>query len=130
MDFSRLNIHVKNDSAEELDIFEVEKELGGKLPDVYKMVLRRMNGFLLDEGVCLYGTDDLCERNSTWEVSIYAAGYIAIGDDSGGTVLLMPFEENTTTVIGVDAGDMNPLNGVTVASDIANWINNGCQMVY
>jgi hypothetical protein len=130
MDFTKLNIHEKNDNAEELEILEVEKEMGGKLPALYKMILRRMNGFLLDEGVCLYGTEDICERNSTWEVSIYAQGYIAIGDDSGGTVLLMVFEENATTVIGVDAGDMDPLNGVTIAFDIAEWIEKGCQMTY
>jgi hypothetical protein len=56
MDFSRLNIHVANDGAEDLEIAEIEKELGGKLPTLFKMILRKMNGFLLDNGVCIYGT--------------------------------------------------------------------------
>ncbi|CAM3569179.1 SMI1/KNR4 family protein [Paenibacillus lupini] len=130
MDFSKLNGLEKNEGAGELDLLKAEKELGGRLPILYKMILKRMNGFILDDGVCLYGTEDLSERNSTWEVAVYAKEFIAIGDDSGGTVLLMPFKEDSTVIIAVDAGDMNPSNGVLVSADIVNWIENGCQIAY
>ncbi|WP_336773538.1 SMI1/KNR4 family protein [Paenibacillus sp. MMO-58] len=130
MDFSKLNGPEKYEGAGELELLKAEKELGGRLPILYKMLLKRLNGCLLENGVCLYGTEDLSERNSTWEVAVYAKGFVAIGDDSGGTVLLMPFEEDSTEIIAVDAGDMNPSNGVLVTADIANWIEDGCQMAY
>jgi hypothetical protein len=39
-----------------------------------------------------YGTDELVERNQTWEVDEHAKGYVTIGDNSGGKVFLMKID--------------------------------------
>lgn len=54
-----------------------------KLPNVYKDLLKQLDGFSIDGGLIIYVTEDLVERNETLEVAEYATGYISIGDDVG-----------------------------------------------
>lgn len=74
----------------------------------------------------LYGTEDIAERNATWEVQQYASGYVAIGDDGGGRVLLMRLAEEEKKVWIVDAGVMDPQHAELVAEDLLSWVNEGC----
>nr|WP_129692369.1 SMI1/KNR4 family protein [Gottfriedia acidiceleris] len=96
---------------------------------VYINLLQQVNGFLTDEGVLIYGTQDLVERNLTYEVSEYATGYVAIGDDSGGTVFLMLQGKEMSQLITVDVGDMNPTNGKVLSTDLFKWIYEGCPLI-
>ena len=95
-------------------------------PNVYKNLLKITNGLSNQQGLVIYGTNDITERNETWEVEQYATGYVAIGDDSGGNVFLMLQREEETRVISVDTGDMNPEHGIEITPNFAYWINNGC----
>ncbi|MCY7704718.1 SMI1/KNR4 family protein [Bacillus safensis] len=74
----------------------------------------------------LYGTEDIAERNATWEVQQYASGYVAIGDDGGGQVFLMRLAEEEKKVWIVDAGVMDPQHAELVAEDLFSWVNEGC----
>jgi len=73
----------------------------------------------------IYGTEEIIERNETWEVNEYAKGYVAIGDDGGGTVFLMELDI-AGTVFAVGCGDMNPQNASIIAVDFKSWIDSGC----
>ena len=57
-----------------------------ELPNVHKDLLKYTNGFSIGGGLIIYGTDDIIERNETWEVTEYVNGYVAIGDDGSGNV--------------------------------------------
>ncbi|UNK30959.1 hypothetical protein MNO09_00130 (plasmid) [Bacillus sp. N5-665] len=48
--------------------------------------MKYTNGFSIGGGLIIYGTDDIIERNETWEVTEYANGYVAIDDDGSGKV--------------------------------------------
>ncbi|MEC1353425.1 SMI1/KNR4 family protein [Bacillus sonorensis] len=89
IDLSMVSDLIKNKPASETEIQESEDILQAKLPNVYKDLLRNTNGFSIGGGVAIYGTEDIVERNETWEVDEYARGYVSIGDDGGGNVFLM-----------------------------------------
>ena len=75
--------------AEESRIKKVEQELGMKLPKAYKELLRHTDGFITDDGINIFGTDDIVERNMTYEVKEYAPGYIGVGSDGGDYFFIM-----------------------------------------
>lgn len=123
---SKIHNLITNQPASDNNILEVENLLDVKLPNVYKDLLKQSDGFSNDGGLIIYGTEDLIERNKTWEVSEYATGYISIGDDGGGNVFLMLQDIDTTEVLVVGSGDMNPHNAYLITSNFNYWISNGC----
>ncbi|MEC1552058.1 SMI1/KNR4 family protein [Bacillus haynesii] len=126
IDLSMVSDLIKNTPASESEIQESEDILQAKLPNVYKDLLRNTNGFSIGGEVAIYGTEDIVERNETWEVDEYARGYVAIGDDGGGNVFLMLQNEKETEVLIVDSGDMDPSHATVITSDFIEWVNSGC----
>ncbi|KUF34864.1 MULTISPECIES: SMI1/KNR4 family protein [Lysinibacillus] len=122
------NSAAANLPATEHEILHVEKGLTFHLPQVYRYVLKEMNGLSFTNGVLIYGTVELLERNETWEVAEYAKGYIAIGDDGGGMVFLMNRQGEDGHVFAVDCGDMNPQHATLITSDLNKWLQDGCQL--
>ncbi|MBZ9521224.1 SMI1/KNR4 family protein [Bacillus safensis] len=119
------HLHV-NKPASDIHIKEAESQLNMVLPRAYKELLKQTNGFSIGGEVLLYGKEDMVERNKTWEVQQYASGYVAIGDDGGGRVLLMRQAEEEKKVWIVDAGVMDPQYAELVAEDLLSWVNEGC----
>ena len=66
------------------------------------------------------------ERNNTLGVHHYASGYVAIGDDLRGRVLLMRQAEKEKKGWIVDAGVMDPQHAELVAEDLLSWVSHGC----
>lgn len=127
IDFSKIKNIKSNPPISNDEISVIENEFGVIFPNVYKQLLHYSNGFISDEGVVIYGSEDLIERNMTWEVKEYAKGYVAVGDNSGGTVYLMAQESEAKGLFAVDCGDMNPDNATIVTSDFIEWISKGCK---
>lgn len=115
-----------NKPETDINIKETESQLNMLLPHAYKTLLKQTNGCSVEGDVLLYGTEDIVERNATWEVHHYASGYVAIGDDGGGRVLLMRQAEEEKKVWIVDAGVMDPQHAELVAEDLLSWISHGC----
>ncbi|KWZ65980.1 SMI1/KNR4 family protein [Bacillus altitudinis] len=124
--FSQIPNLVINKPASDIHIKEAESELNMVLPHTYKALLQQTNGCSVEGDVLLYGTEDIVERNKTWEVHHYASGYVAIGDDGGGRVLLMRQAEEEKKVWIVDAGVMDPQHAELVAEDLLSWVSHGC----
>jgi|GEM_PF-2987958 len=78
----------KNPPATDSEIDFIEKEMEVVFPKVYRELLLLTNGFINGEGIGFYGLNEVKERNQTWQVDKYAKGYIAVGDNSGGTINL------------------------------------------
>jgi hypothetical protein len=114
-------------SASEIDIEEVEKGLNNILPISYKELLKASNGLATNEGIIIYGTDDILERNETWEIKNYAPGFISIGDDSGGRVFLMSLGDEEKILI-VDSGDMTPDHAELISTNLIQWATNGLRI--
>lgn len=111
---------------EELELFKKKMQI--ELPNDYIKLLGNANGFLAEDGIKIYGIDELIERNETFEVIEYAPGYVAIGDDSGGRVFLMKAQENEKRIISVDSGYMNPNDMPEIVTEnLEDWLMDGCQ---
>lgn len=128
IDLSKISNLTKNPSASDSGIDAVENEMGAKLPKAYRELLRVADGFLTGKGVAIYGTEDIIERNETWEVEEYAKGYVAVGDDSGGTVFLMSKNIDAKELFAVDSGYMDPEGATLVTSDFTKWVADGCRI--
>lgn len=124
-DYSKISFHVMNGKGHIESIDSIEGAMNITIPSIFKSLLLEMNGFLTNDGVLIYGTEDIQERNLTWEVADYAKGYIAIGDDSGGRIFLMAETAESTEILMLDCGDMNPENAIKVSDNLTEWINNG-----
>ncbi|MBD8035076.1 SMI1/KNR4 family protein [Solibacillus merdavium] len=112
-------------AVDDYEIKRVEIEMGLDFPKVYRDLLKLTNGFETEEGISIFGTDIIIERNQTYEVSDYAQGYLAIGSNGGGKFYLMSAAEGSSQLLQVDAGVMNPEYATIVSEDFVTWINNG-----
>ncbi|MGM5471502.1 SMI1/KNR4 family protein [Bacillus pumilus] len=114
--------------ASDKQIKKAESQLNMVLPHAHKTLLKQTNGCSVVGDVLLYGTEDLAERNATWEVHHYANGYVAIGDDGGGQVFLMRQTEEEKCVWIVDAGVMDPHHAELVTENLLMWVSEGCNV--
>ncbi|MGX9290928.1 SMI1/KNR4 family protein [Bacillus sp. A015] len=112
--------------ASDIHIKEAESQLNLVLPHAYKALLKQTNGLSIGGELLLYGTEDIVERNETWEAHHYASGYVAIGDDGGGQVFLMRLAEEEKTVWIVDAGVMDPQHAELMTENFLKWVSEGC----
>ncbi|ADH07764.1 SMI1/KNR4 family protein [Bacillus cereus group sp. BceL101] len=111
--------------VDENEIKKIEEEMGLILPNAYKQLLKHTNGFVSDNGVVIFGVDIIDEMNKTYEVHEYAKGYVAVGSNGGGKILLMNANENATELVQVDSGIMDPNYATTVSENLIQWINDG-----
>ena len=121
------NLHV-NKPASDIHIKEAESQLNMLMPRAYKALLKQTNGCSFGGEVLLYGTEDMVERNKTWEVRQYASGYVAIGDDGGGQVFLMRLAEKKKKVWIVDAGVMGSRHAELLTDNFLKWVSEGCNI--
>ncbi|MGG3798506.1 SMI1/KNR4 family protein [Metabacillus fastidiosus] len=125
IDIQKLSTFELYSPVDENEIKKVEERMGLILPDDYKQLLQYTNGFAAENGVVIFGTDTINERNITYEVSEYAKGYVAVGNNGGGKFLLMASNKSATELIQVDSGIMDPAYATVVSNSFVNWINNG-----
>lgn len=95
------------------------------LPDALIGLWGLSNGFSLPNGFVLYGADEIVERNRTWESSRYAPGYVVVGDDSGGRLVLMQASRDAIAAFSSDAGDLQPASFTPLGPDLIAWIESG-----
>ncbi|MGM0967492.1 MAG: SMI1/KNR4 family protein [Bacillota bacterium] len=119
------NLHV-NKPASDIHIKEAESQLNMVLPHAYKDLLKQTNGCSFGGEVLVYGTEDMVERNKTWEVQQYASVYVAIADDGGGQVFLMRQTEEEKRVWIVDSGVMDPQHAELMTENLLEWVSGGC----
>ncbi|ACL76729.1 SMI1/KNR4 family protein [Ruminiclostridium cellulolyticum] len=127
IDLSKLSNVELYPAVNSVEIDRIESEMGLKLPKVFKELLYLSNGFVTDDGIAIFGTDIIAERNLTYEVPEYAEGYIAVGSNGGGKFLLMLANEESTQLLQVDCGVMNPEYATLVTTDFSEWINEGAK---
>lgn len=106
------------------DLTALEQQLGHALPRSLRDLLQSANGIYLSNGTVLYRCDDLAERNATFEVEEYAPGYLVIGDDSGGSAILISL--TTEGVYLADQGCMDPAYANLIGDSLASWVAQGC----
>lgn len=108
--------------ASEQQINEVEQSLGKIFPELYKDFLCSTNGGEVGNGIYFYSTEDILERNRTFEVNEYLPNYILIGDDSGGRGIFMMASKVSTSVKMVGLGSLSEEDFTDVSPNLKEWI--------
>ncbi|UZE26162.1 SMI1/KNR4 family protein [Pseudomonas sp. B21-056] len=105
-------------------LVELQSKLNVQLPRAYVQLLETANGFSLRNGLVIYSSDELVERNDTLEVEKYAPGYLVIGDDSGGRSIVVSYTDES--VFLVDQGSMDPDDFEKISLSLSEWVSGGC----
>jgi len=106
----------------------LEQRLGQPLPSEYRQFLLLANGASLSGGLLLYSTGEIEERNSTWQVPVYAPDYLAIGDTGAGDAILIHQSSRNSTLFIVGTGSMTPNMMRELGPSIEHWLNGGCEV--
>lgn len=72
-----------------------ETALGGPLPADYVDLVREANGVHTAGNFSILGVEEIAQRNRDYEVADYLPGYLMIGDDGGGTAIVMRLRDRT-----------------------------------
>ncbi len=96
-----------------------------ELQDQYLDLLAARGGEFLSNRVLLYGVDDLIERNETYQSKEYCPGFIAIGDDGGGRMIVIALGSEPSPVYIADMGSMDEEYFDQIATDLASWLAGG-----
>ena len=105
-------------------IARLRAELGLELPEEYSTLLAQADGVYANS-LTLYSSVDVPERNRTYEVAVYAPGYLTIGDDGGGQAIVLRAGRSTSPVFVVGHGSMSSTHLVRVADSLSDWLRSG-----
>jgi hypothetical protein len=108
-------------SAEQIE--RLASALGLQLPDEYRTLLAEANGVSANL-VQIYPSENVPERNFTYEVSKCSPGYFVIGTVNDCPVLLRA--GRSSPVFENDWGAMSPDAMKELAPSLERWIGAGC----
>lgn len=103
-------------------IFKLQEEFNIILPDVFVGFLSKNDGYS-DGDINIFNIEDLLEAYDYMEISEYASGYVAIGNDGGGRVYLMKQEPASKEVI-ISTGCLDISEDNQIIIDFEHWCMN------
>ena len=100
---------------------DIEAWLGQPLPEPYRSFLAATaESFLAaNDQTLVYGCDAVVERNDTYESRAYCPGHLMVGDNGGGTALVLSLADGRVHSVGM--GAMTPDCFEPVALSFAAW---------
>jgi hypothetical protein len=101
-----------------------QQAIGCVFPQEYVDLLKTANGLQMLNVVSLilYSTDEIEERNLTYEVKDYLPGWVLIGDDGGGRGVLLDCDEPPGAIYLVGLGSMLRSDASMLAPTIIEWV--------
>jgi hypothetical protein len=117
-----------NNPATEEEIRRAEAALGHTFPEEYRAFLQCSNGITAHGtiySIVLYSTDELQERNETYEVQIYAPTLLMIGDNGGGQGVLIEHGRTGGLVYRIGHGSMVIDDAIILADNLSEWFHKG-----
>jgi len=77
----------------------------------------------------MYDVLSIVERNDTFSVQQYTNEFLAVGDDSGGQLIVIRFSDPSATPFIIDAGAIVPNRPASLLKPLAQswlaWMTNG-----
>jgi cell wall assembly regulator SMI1 len=128
IDLSNIPLVSVREPSTEAKIKEIESRLGKNFPEKYIQFLKQTDGFDSDE-VRLYPIGEIEERNATYEVDKYCPDFINIGDDGGGSAIMVKnasFQDGKVYLVG--HGVMTPEFMEVVSAEFEEWLKEGCPL--
>lgn len=113
-------------------IHQAQQEIGYIFPEDYIQLLSLSNGIQVIDvaSLVLYSTDELRERNSTYEVPDYLPGWLMIGDDGGGQGIFLDCIEIVGAIYSVGMGSMLRTDAILLAGNLTQWIDRAFLVLY
>lgn len=104
-----------------MTVEEIEAWLGWRLPEPYRAFLGATDEDFLagNDRTLVYGLGSVVERNETLESKTYCPGHLAIGDDSGGSALVLSLAAGSVHRVGM--GAMTPDCFEHICPNFAAW---------
>lgn len=103
---------------------DIEAWLGRRLPEPYRSFLTATpDEFLAGDRTLVYGRDSVVERNETYQSREYCPGYLMVGDDSGGSAVVLSLTGGTVHRVGM--GAMTEEWFESVAPGFTEWVSRG-----
>lgn len=106
----------------------VESWIGVPLADSYKAFLSTTGGQFVGGLFRFYSIDELIDRNECYQTREYCPGFMTIGDDSGGSAIVINPGLVPPTVFLVDHGSMSPADFEPVSESLFDWVRSGCSL--
>jgi len=104
----------------------LEQHLHHPLPAPYRTFLLHNDERIRGDRLLLYPAEHILERNTTFEVQQYAPGYLAVGDNSGGSLVLIRLADPAAAPFLIDAGALGfPEMLHPLARSWVDWESNG-----
>jgi|SRR6185295_8478787 len=100
------------------------RQLFGALPADLVELWGVCDGFLLDSGVKVYGTQDMQNRNTAFVFEESASEYLLVGDNSGGLGLILHKHQKSPLYI-CDLGFLDFDDFEVLAEDFLQWVSEG-----
>lgn len=112
-------MHTSDPKKPEID--KLQSQLGYELPGEYKRLLLSLKSEQRTDGLTIYPLEDVVERNETFDVTSYWPEFLLIGDDSGGTGILITTDSADPPVFYSGLGDLT-LPFQAVSTSLSAWI--------
>lgn len=115
-----------NPPASGAAIRQAEADYGGPLSAEYVDLIRLHNGGSTRGNLSILDVEDAVQRNVDYEVAQYMPGYFMIGDDGGGSAVLLNLRDRR--VYEVDMGVMDERFAELSANSLAELIELGSSL--
>lgn len=103
----------------------LENVTSGTSPQYSDFLAAHPDSASIGDFVVLYGQTDLTERNETFEVQSYLPGWVAIGDDGGGTAILLQLN-GSPSVFRCGHGAIGSADPERFAESFGAWFAADC----
>lgn len=113
--------------ASDAAIREAERENGGPLPAAYLELVRIHNGGSTQGNLSILPVEDCVQRNADYEVAEYMPGYFMIGDDGGGTAIVL--NEQDGRIHEVSMGVMDEQFAQLSADSLEEFLELGTSLI-
>lgn len=116
-----------NPPASDAAIRQAALEHGGPLPEEYVELLRIADGGYTQGNLSILGVEDCVQRNVDYEVERYMPGHFMIGDDGGGTAILLNLRDRR--IYEVDMGVMDERFAQLSANSLGELLELGTSLI-
>jgi hypothetical protein len=89
-------------------IDEILRHFAKPISGTYISYLSKSDEYLRDDGLLLHGAADVIERNMTLGVQQNVSEFLAVGDDSGGRLVVIRFTDDAATPYLIGSGALVP----------------------
>lgn len=115
----------RNEPIKTEKLFELQTYFKCIFPEDYAQLLLVSDGMFVNYDILLYSSEEIIERNETYETEEYFPGWLLIGNDGGDSYFYLDTTLAISPVFVLGSGCPFKEDARQVAANIAEWIEIG-----